>query len=236
MRKTDRRDEMEELNEDATDGQMADYIASECSGERGAWNIGITEYSCNKCGLLTQVVSDVLPSYSPLISAWHDKSAEGDTFSRFVFLYLAFIAHIRNNLFYDVTSDRRAIQRLKQADNIRKDYLELISNNETLAKNWSEVIGELGNKPLHNSSRDPGYPEIGRWWNVDQDQIEGDGDMPKGRVLSLDDWGNMIEFWYGVRNNLFHGGKNPNTGRDAFLVEHAFQTLRPLMDIEIRKL
>jgi hypothetical protein len=44
----------------------------------------------------------------------------------------------------------------------------------------------------------------------------------------------MIEFWYGVRNNLFHGGKNPDVKRDYFLVEHAFKTLSKFMDFKVR--
>jgi len=43
----------------------------------------------------------------------------------------------------------------------------------------------------------------------------------------------MVEYWYSVRNNLFHGGKTPNIGRDAFLVEHAFLTLRALVENEL---
>ena len=85
MHKVDRRDELVQLDEDVTDGQMADYLAAEYSGNHGAWNLGIVEYFCHKCNLYTQVVNDELPDYYPLIQAWHEKAAEGDTFSRFVF-------------------------------------------------------------------------------------------------------------------------------------------------------
>ncbi len=43
----------------------------------------------------------------------------------------------------------------------------------------------------------------------------------------------MVEFWYAVRNNLFHGGKNPTIKRDCFLVEHAYRTLAVFMKNEI---
>lgn len=232
MLKIDRRDEMDELDEDATDGQMADYFAAELSGDYGAWNLGIVEYSCPKCNSVCQVVNDQLPSYYPLIEAWHEKAAQGDTFSRFVFQYLAFIAHIKNHLFYDATSDRKAIQSLKRSNRIEREYLELVANDNDLLECWSEVIEELERKPLYNSSSDPDYPEIDKWWNSREDQPNIGSDLPMGKVHSLEDWSNMVEYWYSVRNNLFHGAKDPNTGRDAFLVEHAFVTLRALVEKE----
>lgn len=236
MVKVDRRNEMTDLDDDVTDGQLADYVAAELSGDNGAWNMGIVEYYCYKCQLYSQIVSDDLPSYYPLITAWHDKAAEGDTFSRFVFQYLAFIAHIKNNLFFDVRNDRMAIQRLKRDQRIENAYLEAVANDQYLGGCWGAIITALADKPLHNSSADPDYPEIDQWWNCAQDQVSRGGDEPTGRVHSLEDWPNMVEYWYSVRNNLFHGGKNPNAGRDAFLVEHAFQTLRPVMNAELKRL
>lgn len=232
MRKIDRRNDIDELNEDATDGQIADYFAAELSGDNGSWNLGVVEYHCPKCDLVSQVINEELPSYHSLIEAWHEKAAEGDTFSRFVFQYLSFIAHIKNHLFFDAPSDRRAIQRLKREENIKHNYLTAIANNKNLLQCWSEVITELEIRPLHNSSTDPDYPEIDKWWNSSQNQPNADNRLPEGRVLSLKDWQNMVEYWYSVRNNLFHGGKNPNMGRDAFLVEHAFVTLRALVENE----
>ena len=44
MNKVDRRNEMASMDEGVTDGQMADYIAAEHSGDLGAWNLGIIEY------------------------------------------------------------------------------------------------------------------------------------------------------------------------------------------------
>jgi len=233
MHKVDRRNEMAELDEDATDGQMADHLAAEYSEDHGAWNLGIVEYFCHKCNLYTQVVNDELPDYCPLIQAWHEKAVEGDTFSRFVFQYLAFIAHIKNHLFFDAPSDRVAIQRLKREDRIGHAYLEAVAGNGDLHQIWSEVIIDLERRPLHNSSTDPDHPEIDKWWNSLENDPNRNSDLPTGRVLSLEDWPNMVEYWYSVRNNLFHGGKNPNIGRDAFLVEHAFLTLRVLVENEL---
>ena len=44
MHKIDRRNEMAELYDSAADGQMADYISTELSGDNGFWNLGIVEY------------------------------------------------------------------------------------------------------------------------------------------------------------------------------------------------
>ncbi|MCU7829153.1 MAG: hypothetical protein KZQ85_08820 [Candidatus Thiodiazotropha sp. (ex Myrtea sp. 'scaly one' KF741663)] len=186
--------------------------------------------------MYSQGVNDELPSYYPLIEAWHEKASEGDTFSRFVFQYLAFIAHIKNNLYFDARNDRDAIQRLKRDERIGPKHLKAVTSNNTLAQFWNEVIRELEKKPLHNNSADPNYPVIDKWWNSTEDQPNTYNSLSEGRLLSLEDWPNMVEYWYSVRNNLFHGGKNPNAGRNGFLVEHAFQTLRPLMNIELSKL
>ena len=195
--------------------------------------MGVVEYYCSRCNLYTQVINDELPSYYPLIEAWHENAARGDTFSRFVFQYLAFIAHIKNHLFYDARSDRRAIQHLKRENRIGNAYLETIASDKDLTKAWSELITELEARPLRNSSIDPDYPEIDKWWNSSEDQPTAESDLTEGRIHSLADWPNMVEYWYSIRNNLFHGSKNPNTGRNAFLVEHAFVTLRALVENEL---
>jgi len=234
--KLDRRAELAELDEDATDGQMADHFAAELSGDYGAWGIGIVEYYCPKCDRTFQMMTDELKSYDPLIVSWHEKAKEGDYFSRFVFEYLAFVALLQNKLFIDAGSDRRAIQALKRDAARGQAYLAAIASHEPLRKIWQDVMTELGRFPLHNSSRDLDYPEIDVWWNSSGFEPEQDDKSPRGIVGSLSDWVNMVEFWYGVRNNLFHGGKNPNIRRDCFLVEHAFRTLAIFMENEISQM
>jgi DNA-directed RNA polymerase subunit RPC12/RpoP len=61
--KIDRRDEMADFDDDATDGQMADYFAAELAGDNGAWNIGIVEYHCPYCMKTIELVSDQLKDY-----------------------------------------------------------------------------------------------------------------------------------------------------------------------------
>ena len=49
---------MAELEEDASDGQMADYTAAELSGDYGAWGMIETEYKCDNCDHEIIIVSD----------------------------------------------------------------------------------------------------------------------------------------------------------------------------------
>lgn len=228
---------MAELEEDATDGQQADYFAAELSGDHGAWNLGIVEYLCPNCGLRYQLQHDDLPNYTGLIFGWHKKAREEDDyFSRFVFEYLAFIAHLKNNLFIEETRDRRVIQALKRDQVRRTRYLNYVNNDEQLRCVLQRLMDELKVNPLHNSSLDLDYPEIDIWWNCSDLQPVPGKTSRRGVIRSVDDWENIVEFWYGVRNNLFHGGKSPSIKRDQFLVEHAYETLKVFMEAELSDL
>lgn len=234
--KVDRRTELAEFDEDATEGQMADYFAAELSGDYGSWGIGIVEYRCPKCGRWFQRITDDLKSYDPLIVGWHEKAKEGDYFSQFVFEYLAFVALLQNKLFIGAGTDRKAIQKLKQDTDRRDRYLTAIAHHKDLGQLWREVMVELGNAPLHNSSHDLDFPEMDIWWNSDGFEPAKDDEGQKGVIRSLSDWVNMVEYWYAIRNNLFHGGKDPTIRRDCFLVEHAYRTLAEFMKNEISEM
>ena len=95
---------------------------------------------------------------------------------------------------------------------------------------------ELRRTPLLNSSRDQDNPEVDIWWNSASFKPEAKSESQKGVIRSLSDWMNMVEFWYGVRNNLFHGGKDPAMRRDRFLVEQAYRTLAYFMEAEVRQM
>jgi len=235
LRKIDRRNELPYLDEDVTDGQLSDYLAAELSGDYGSWNVGIIEYYCPSCHTTIQVQNDGIDNFKSLILGWHEKADDGDYFARFVFEYLSFIAHVKNNLYIYEPRDRSAIQLLKQENRLKDNYLKQVETDQELKSAWLRVIDELIRMPLRNSSRDPDYPEIDMWWNSFGASPNLEGEELRGRVLSLDDWHNMVEFWYAVRNNLFHGGKNPNIHRDLFLVEHAYITLSYLMSDEINR-
>ena len=46
----------------------------------------------------------------------------------------------------------------------------------------------------------------------------------------------MVEFWYSIRNNLFHGTKDPEVERDRKLVEFGYKTLSSLMEIFVMRM
>lgn len=229
MIKIDRHTEMAELNENATEGQFADYLAAEESSDFGAWSIGLVSYQCSRCGYSVDLVFDSLPNYDGLIVAWHRKAMQGDYFSKYAFECIAFTAYVKSNIGMSALTDRDSIQNLKRNERLREDYLRLIERDSDLRDLWTAVIEELNVRPLHNSSRDFDNPEIDNWWNNPLSNENMEQTSIRGVIHSLRDWGNMVEFWYSVRNNLFHGGKEPNILRDQFLVEHAFRTLYPFM-------
>lgn len=175
-------------------------------------------------------------NYDELIQNWHTKASDDDFFSKFVFEYLAFVAFLRKKRFTQSAHDRSAIQNLKQDQHISMAYLNEIRNNPVLRSSWEAIIEELTeNGRLGNVSGDGEEVEEIKWWNCShnsrQDQTQEETNKIKGVIYGLEDWENMIEFLYSIRNNLFHGGKNPDDRRDQLLVEHGYKTLRPLVQI-----
>lgn len=240
LRKVDRRLETFEpdfSHEHYTDGQLSDYLQVQETSEHENWQVAVIEYQCRKCDSFVKIQKENLENFSSLILGWHEKANEdSDYFSRFVFEYLAFIAHVKNNLFYDASSDRQAIQRFKSDSTIRDSYLETIEQHEQLRESWEQLINELGRVPLQNTSHDLDEPQIDKWWNSDGEQPNHAQQSNGGIIQSLNDWTNMVEYWVSVRNNLFHAGKEPNIERDLFLVEQAYFTLCALMELEIKRL
>ena len=161
--------------------------------------------------------------YKKLIRNWHEKATTEDYFSKFVFEYLAFIAIIKKFKGRTSGTDRRAIQDLKSDDNIKQEYMKEINRKEDLEK----LIKYLKESPLEN------YGDL-KWWGC-SDQSQCSEPKPEyqkgGFIKDNNDWENMVEFIYYVRNNLFHGGKDPKDKRDQFLVKHAYKLLRPLVEI-----
>lgn len=236
LKKVDRRYEMDELDEDATEGQMADYFAAQESGEWGDWGYGEIEYFCETCQSSHEIVVESLSDLKSLIKGWHIKAQQQeDYFSKYVFQYLSFIAHLKNNLFLGETHDRKAIQALKRATYLKNGYLKSIVETASLKKSWETVIKELKTAPLHNSSHDFDFPEIDPWWNSSEDAPNRATKKNMGVVHDTDDWENMVEFWVAVRNNLFHGGKNPNIERDQLLVKYAYLTMSPFMEFQVKQ-
>lgn len=166
-----------------------------------------------------------------LILNWHKKDSE-DCFSGFVFQYLAFIANLKKVRYVWVWSDRLAIQNLKRETSLRDAYFALISSDKGLENAWLEIINELNKSPLWNISHNWTISEDDKWWNCSTDTCSLT--PTKWTIQGINDWVNMVEFWYAIRNNLFHGGKDPQDGRDEFLVTQWYITLKPFVAILIK--
>ena len=152
-----------------------------------------------------------------------------------MFKYLAFIAYLRTKLYREARKDRRAIQLLKRDSNIRESYLEKIRTDNYTKNNWIKIKEELDRERLGTVSEDLMDVEEIKWWNCSHDDLQQKTEEEKrklnGVIHSLEDWENMVEFWYSVRNNLFHGIKNPEEWRDQFAVKYGYKTLRELVKI-----
>lgn len=164
-----------------------------------------------------------------LIKNWHNKASEGeDYFSKFVFEYLAFIAILRKKKFRYENKDRPVIQKFKQDDPTKTAYLQRIQNRKELRKAWKSITSEFDKIPFQHSNGSP-------WWNCSHlnlnQQTTEEKRKRKGVIHNLDDWENMVEFLYLVRNNLFHGEKDPERKRDEFVVEFGYKTLRELVEL-----
>lgn len=168
--------------------------------------------------------------YDQLIENWHTKTSAEDVFSKFVFEYLAFIAFLRRRKFESANNDRDAIQELKRDNATKGTSLQRIKTDQHLKQVWEKIKDELTGNPLRNVSR--GIVEK-EWWNCSAKSCQS-GSKPKGVIHDLEDWENMVEFWYSIRNNLFHGGKDPHEERDQFFTENGYKTLSQLVEIFLR--
>jgi len=172
-------------------------------------------------------------NYDQLIKNWHLKASDEDYFSKYVFEYLAFIAFLKRKRFTDATSDRNAIQRLKQDQSLKHLYLQKVEGSQDVKRAWQNIKNELDRVRLGNVSQGDGEVEEIKWWNYSGEHLDGQSQAEqqkiKGVIHGLDDWENMVEFWYSIRNNLFHGAKNPQDDRDRLLVENGYKSLSGLV-------
>jgi len=170
-----------------------------------------------------------------LIRNWHIKAGGEDYFSKFVFEYLAFIAYVKSNMYPETNNDRRAIQQLKRDSRLSEEYISLVHSKQELKHSWERIKKEFDAKPFHDAARARIDREEHAWWNCPHDDPQEKNSEEKvkanGVIHSLKDWGNMVEFWYSVRNNLFHGAKDPEHKRDQFAVEYGYKTLRELVEL-----
>jgi hypothetical protein len=153
-----------------------------------------------------------MTTYADLIKQWFERAQkEEEYFTKFIFLYISFIAFLTQR--YNGRNDRGKIESLKKELEAREFYLKLLAKEEGLRKLLIELIGELNRKPIVNVTRGPD-----QWWQGTD-----------GELRDEKDWENLVEYWYRVRNNLFHGHKAPGFERDRKLVTYAYKTLYPLM-------
>ena len=178
-------------------------------------------------------------SYKELIRNWHTKASEEDYFSKFVFEYLAFIAYLKTQRYRNSDTDRSAIQQLKADNGLKQKYISLINTKRVLKEDWEHIKEELDNIRLGNASRDMNNVEEIKWWNcphLDLNQMTTDEKVKtKGVIHSLTNWQNMVEFWHSIRNNLFHGAKDPEQRRDKLVVKYGYRTLKELVEILINE-
>ena len=151
-------------------------------------------------------------TYKDLINQWFYRAiAESDPFTRYIFIYLSFIAFLSQE--GTQTSDRGRINRVKEVIEAKEYYLRLVRNKGNLRDILSNLVEELKRQPIRNSTRNNDT----HWSGAD------------GVLDGTEDWENLVEFWYRVRNNLFHGHKAPEFERDIRLVNYAYLTLQPFM-------
>jgi hypothetical protein len=157
----------------------------------------------------------VITSYNDLIKQWFKRSKyESDIFTKFIFLYISFTAFLtRRN---PERSDRWIIENLKEDEGARSLYLTLIRYNPELRATIQRLISELKEQPIENDTLSTTRRSY--WSGTD------------GVIRDETDWENLVEYWYRVRNNLFHGRKRPKFDRDIVLVKYAYLTLAPLME------
>jgi len=144
------------------------------------------------------------------IKSWREIGLEQrDVFVKFALEYFAFNALARLYLApnEEVILDRRLIVKIKQDEGC-KHYI--LNHN----RRWiAQLKEELRQKPLINLTRKR------------QDIL----------IRNEEDWENIVEAVYLIRNNLFHGRKYPGDERDQILVEIGYNLLSTFNEYLIEK-
>lgn len=163
-------------------------------------------------------------NYIEAIKNWHKKAEkENDYFVKFILEYISFIAYLNRD--QPGNNDRKLIQNLKTNEFLKTKYLNKLD--KKLVKN---IINELELNPIKNVT----YPND-KWWDCNSTNSPNNVSQNDGKIKSLKDFTNIIEFIYRARNNLFHGKKEPNYERDATIVEYGYKLLKPLIIILLGK-
>lgn len=166
-----------------------------------------------------------------LIKSWHEK-AKDDYFSRYVFEYMAFEAFLKKYKYNenDITSitgnvrakERSYIQVFKNDTDYATQWSELVASDENLQNTVTELTAFLDNEPLVTDNN---------WWGCIAYKYNQCAQQTRGgKLRDSNDFINIVEFWYQVRNNLFHAGKDPESKRDEQLVTFAYKTLSVFLE------
>lgn len=99
-----------------------------------------------------------------------------------------------------------SLRDIKQDSSIRIGFYNRIDR-----RFLAELKSQLDQKPLQNMN-----PDGDRRWS--------------GRLDSVNDFDGTIEFVIRARNNLFHGDKGLDEGRDLFIVQAGAKVLQPLVE------
>jgi hypothetical protein len=173
-------------------------------------------------------------NYNQLIKNWHAKATDEDYFSKYVFEYLAFIGFLKRVKFTNENGDSNAVRKLKDDTNSKTAYLAKIDQMPELKEAWQKIIDELNARPLGEVDENNGDVHTIWYWDCSCEGIENPREHvceEQGKVRGFGDWKNMIEYWHSIRNNLFHGSKDPHDERDKILVENGYKTLSPMVEI-----
>lgn len=120
------------------------------------------------------------------------------------------------------SKERSYIQALKNDVSYATQWSELVTSDQRLQETVTDLIAFLNNEPLATDSN---------WWGcTEYEHSQCPQQGIQGVIVTDSDFVNVVEFWYQVRNNLFHAGKDPDSKRDERLVAFAYNTLAPFME------
>ncbi len=169
--------------------------------------------------------------YLVLIKNWHIKACEEDYFSKFTFEYMALMAYLKTQLFSE-----KEIKVIKENNSkiTDRDYIQLLKRNLYFKDCWLGFCSDNKNRELQKllkslviflKKESITFDE--KWWNFDglDINLKNKKEEKIGILKNEKDYINLIEFWYSVRNNLFHAEKDPSLYKDRELVRFAFLTL-----------
>ncbi len=153
-------------------------------------------------------------------------------------------------------TERNVIQRLKQDENLKNSYLAQIEISKDLQWKRDELIEESKRERFGNVSNLQGIKEWKRrnhvcsadqwcqqkWCDISvlTKQLKWEKQMKtffsnddKWIIYNKNDRWNIVEFRILVRDNLFHGAKDPESERDLLVVKNWYLTLKSLVKIMI---